>query len=293
MSIHPPAVVRQMVGRLRRRFRATRMRAPIAWYRHRAARINDVFLASYPRSGNTWMRFLLWELISGQTADFDTVETAVPYIGLQSHGVPVLLPNGGRLFKTHEPYRGDYRKAVYLVRDPRDVAVSNYERERGHLGDVDYGLEHFLGQYIRGQTSSFGSWQTHTQSWLNSPLFDQGEMILIKYEDLHSNPERTLARVADFLELKVDSSAIRNAVLNNTLSNMRLKEDRRVGKAAFAKKRELLESERLVRQGIVGGWSKRLTKQQSKLIENHAGTFLQDLGYDCGKPKTEHGYSRD
>jgi hypothetical protein len=118
-------------------------------------------------------------------------------------------------------------------------------------------------------------------------------MILIKYEDLHSNPERTLARVADFLELKVDSSAIRNAVLNNTLSNMRLKEDRRVGKAAFAKKRELLESERLVRQGIVGGWSKRLTKQQSKLIENHAGTFLQDLGYTRDQSHSSFGKTQD
>jgi len=88
-----------------------------------------------PPSGNTWMRFLLWELISGQTADFGPVETAIPYIG--SHRVPALLPNGGQAFKTHEQYRVQYQRAVYLVSDPRDVAVSNYERTS--LSYVDHG----------------------------------------------------------------------------------------------------------------------------------------------------------
>ncbi len=268
-----------MGGNLRRRLRTTRMRAPIVWYRHRAVRLNDVFLASYPRSGNTWMRFLLSELISGHTTDFGTVETAIPYIGLQSHRVPTLLPNGGQMFKTHERYRVEYQRAVYLVRDPRDVAVSNYEHERANLSYVDHGLDHFLNLYVRGRTSAFGSWQTHTQSWLNSPLFESGALLLIKYEDLRSNPEETLARVADFLGLQADSGAIHNAVLNNALSNMRLKEDRRMAKVGFSGKPELLESGRYVRQGSVGGWSKRLTERQAALMEDHAGTLLQILGY--------------
>jgi len=272
-----------MGGNLRRRLRTTRMRGPIVWFRHRAVRLNDVFLASYPRSGNTWMRFLLSELISGQTADFGTVETAIPYIGIQNRRVPALLPNGGQVFKTHEQYRVEYQRVVYLVRDPRDVAVSNYEHERASLSYVDHGLDHFLDQYVRGRASAFGSWRTHTESWLNSPLFERGTLLLIKYEDLRSDPERTLARVADFLGLQVDSGAIRNAVLNNALSNMRLKEDRRMAKVGFFGKPELLESGRFVRQGSVGGWSKRLTERQSALIEDHAGTLLQILGYAQGQ----------
>lgn len=102
-----------MGGKLRRRLPTTRMRAPIVWYRHRAARTNDVFLASYPRSGNTWMRFLLCELISGQTTDFGTVQTVIPYIGLLHQRVAALLPNGGRVFKTHEQYRVEYQRSVY------------------------------------------------------------------------------------------------------------------------------------------------------------------------------------
>ena len=272
-----------MGGNLRRRLRTTRMRGPIVWFRHRAVRLNDVFLASYPRSGNTWMRFLLSELISGQPADFGTVETTIPYIGIQSRRVPALLPNGGQVFKTHEQYRVEYQRAVYLVRDPRDVAVSNYERERASLSYVDQGLDHFLERYVRGRTNPFGSWQTHTQSWLNSPLFERGALLLIKYEDLRSNPEETLAGVADFLGLQADSGAIRNAVLNNTLSNMRLKEDRRIAKVGYSGKPGLLESVRFVRQGSVGGWSKMLTERQSALIEDHAGTLLQILGYAKGQ----------
>ncbi len=239
------------------------------------------------------MRFLLWELISGKTADFSTPEVVIPYIGFQSPHVPASLPNGGRIFKTHELYREQYQRSIYLVRDPRDVAVSNYEYERAHPSYVDRGLDHFLDRYVRGKTSPFGSWRSHAQSWLNSPLFERGALLAIRYEDLRSNPESTLARVGGFLELQVDSGTIRNAVLNNSLSKMRQREDHRIAKVGFSGKPGLVESGRLVRQGSVGNWNKRLTKEQSDLIEHHAGTLMQALGYAKGQSqsslaKTEH-----
>jgi hypothetical protein len=272
-----------MIEILRRRLRLTMLRGPVVWYRHRSVGTNDVFLASYPRSGNTWMRFLLWELLSGQTADFGTAEKLIPYIGHQRGSVPALLPNGGRAFKTHEKPRLEYQRSVFIVRDPRDVAVSNYEYDRANFRYVDRGLDHYLDKYVSGGINPFGSWETHTHSWLSSPLLKKGALLVIRYEDLRSNPEKILARVASFLELRVDSSAIRNAVLNNSLSKMREKEDLRIARAGFRGNPELVESGRFVRQGSVGGWRARLTERQSDLIEDHAGTLMQALGYTKGR----------
>jgi len=95
--------------------------------RHWGLDPNDAFIASYPRSGNTWLRFVLYEvLVAGQAADFDEVNHIVAEVGLHGPAIP-LLPGGGRLIKTHEPYQKQYKKAIYLVRDARDVVLAMVE----------------------------------------------------------------------------------------------------------------------------------------------------------------------
>src|SRR5205823_8280937 len=66
-------------------------------------------------SGNTWLRFLIMEILGGATAEFDNVNRLIPEIGLHGN-TPSLLPGGGRLIKTHERYRPEYKRAIYLYR---------------------------------------------------------------------------------------------------------------------------------------------------------------------------------
>src|ERR1039458_1944252 len=115
----------QTVRGLRYRASKTSLLVPIIWLRHCGLDSADVLLASYPRSGQNWTRFLLYELLTRTPADFDTLEYVIPKIG--AHGqAPALLPGCGRLIQTHEPWRKEYKRAIYLVRDVRDVLLSDY-----------------------------------------------------------------------------------------------------------------------------------------------------------------------
>src|ERR1044072_8130331 len=91
---------------------------------------NDVWIVSYPKSGNTWTRFLIGNLVaSPEVVDWSNIERHVPDIYFNSDPQLGKLPRP-RYFKSHEAYRPEYRRVVFIVRDPRDVAVSYYHFAR-------------------------------------------------------------------------------------------------------------------------------------------------------------------
>src|SRR5690242_17221396 len=113
------------IRRLRYRGSQTALRVPLIWLRHRGFGPNDVFLASFPRSGNTWLRFVLGEVLTRESVEFENVNRIIPEVGLQGKARAV-LPGGGRLIKTHELYRQEYQRAIYVIRDVRDVLLSEF-----------------------------------------------------------------------------------------------------------------------------------------------------------------------
>ena len=76
--------------RLRQHISGTKLRVPILWLRHRGFRSSDVFLGSYPRSGSTWLRFTLFEMLTGRTANFESVNTSLRGPGTHRLALPVL-----------------------------------------------------------------------------------------------------------------------------------------------------------------------------------------------------------
>ena len=74
----------ETVRRLRFRAARTPLRAPFAWWRHRDIKPDDVFLASFERSGSTWLRFLLCELLTGDSAAFERINSVIPEMGRQA-----------------------------------------------------------------------------------------------------------------------------------------------------------------------------------------------------------------
>src|SRR5580700_8773051 len=113
------------VRRLRYRAARTRVSVPLIWLRHRGLDPRDVFLTSYPRSGQHWTRFQLFEILTKRSADFDTLDSTIPKVGEHSKA-PSILPGGGRLIQTHQLWRREYKRAILLVRDVRDVVLSDY-----------------------------------------------------------------------------------------------------------------------------------------------------------------------
>ncbi|MBZ5598611.1 MAG: sulfotransferase domain-containing protein [Acidobacteriia bacterium] len=267
------------------RLSKTRLRPPLIWLRHRGLDPADVMIASYPRSGNTWFRFLLAEIMTGHTSGFDDINTTVPQVG-QHHIARPLLPGGGRLIKTHEPYRKEYAKAIYLVRDVRDAVLSYYDRGT-YLG-VFKGItfDVFLPMFLQGETNPIGSWQSHVHTWLESPLARSGQLLVVRFEDMRRDTEATLARVLAFLGVAADEPRIRHAIAANSVERMRAKED-----ASRTYPHSSQESGRFVRGALVGGWRSRLTDEQIEVVDRYAGPELERLGYSTLAAKGQQSLS--
>jgi hypothetical protein len=214
----------------------------------------------------------LIEILTGQSAEFDTMETVIPRIGFHTR-VPRLLPGGGRLIQTHERYRSEYKRAIYLARDVRDVVLSQYAYEkRVNLYYTD-SFERYLRAFLEGKVQGYAPWHEHVLGWLDSPAAQGGDLLVVRYEDIRANTEETLAKVLRFLGVDVDRRLIRQAVTNNVLERMRAKED------ASIRFRPRQEEGRQVGRGVVGGWHEKLTGAQVQLIEHYAGRALARLRY--------------
>lgn len=265
-----------LLRKLRHQLAKSPLRTPLVWLRHKSLRSSDVFLASYPRSGSTWLRFLLFESLLGKSSGFENVNQAIPDVKLHKHGLP-LLPDGGRLIKTHEVYHAEYRKAIYLIRDPRDVALSEYAYQTA-LGLVQLDFNEYLQMFLMDCVNPFASWREHIESWLSAPLSPQ-EILILRFEDLKTDTRGSIAQIARFLSLPADEIRIRKAINDNTLERMRAKERETPQRASKAG--------RFIRSGSVGGWRANLDSAQVDLFRRHTADVLVRLGYSLDANATE------
>src|SRR5437868_15411693 len=95
------------VRQLRYQAAKSQLRGSLVLLRHRGLDQRDIFVASYPRSGSTWLRFLLCETLTKRDAGLEDVNRYIPDDGGQANAVTVLLI-GGRMIKSNVPYRPDY-----------------------------------------------------------------------------------------------------------------------------------------------------------------------------------------
>jgi hypothetical protein len=266
-------------GRLGYLFSKTRLRAPLRWVRHMGLGPADIFFGSYPRSGSTWTRFVLYEILTGREANFEAVNTTLLGVQRMNHGVPV-LSGGGRLVGSHERYCKKYRRALYLVRDGRDVLLSEYAY-LSSLGLYRDSLDKFIAGFVgaQGRVNGFGPWQRHASSWLDSPIAGTSDFLLVQYEALRQTPEDSIQRICDFLGVSASRGKIQSALSSNSLSRMREKE-RHTPQLPSGK-------EPFVRSGSVQGWRGKLSQPQLELFERHAGSILTRLGYPLSTAQQE------
>jgi Sulfotransferase domain len=285
-----------LLKKLRYQASRTRLRLPSAWWQHRGLNHHDVFFASFERSGNTWLRFVLMEVLTPQSAGFLNVNHILPEIGTH-RGVKPLLANGGRFIKTHEQYRPKYKRAIYLMRDLRDVMLSNWARDR-EMGFAPYfdqgrGMDGYIESFLKGKVTRFGSWQAHVNSWLGCPLAHSQNLLVVRYEDLRRDTTAGIFKILDFLGIESDSSRVRRAIDNNSLSRMRHKEEAvkksgvALGRGTLLRKHNVdREDARFVRGGSVGGWRDRLTPGQIAMVTSYAAETLARAGYPTGSEQS-------
>ena len=188
----------------------------------------DVFFGAYPKSGTTWARFVLFEMLSGKASGFKATNQQMPGVGLPFRAMR-LLPGGGRLIATHEYYRKDYQRSIYMVRDARDVLLSEYAFLKAldfYHDDLDKFVPYFslhLCKRVRPLAQEVAA------SWLDSPIAGTDNMLVVRYEDLRRDPVPWFARMGEFLGVDVSEEQIKTAVANNSIQSMRARRRQRAG----------------------------------------------------------------
>ena len=194
---------------------------------------NIVWLSSYPKSGNTFVRFLLANYFFNDIASSVDLDNRIPGINrVVTKGVPnASIINSKAIVKTHyvmcarHPLVPKTAGFIYVLRNPKDVLLSN-SRFSGISGnDPNFDVVAFANEFIqymgvpRWIRENFGCWPEHVSSWLaTSSRFPH---IIVRYEDLKDNTSDELIRILQFLGEKPKDSMLERALTRSSLDAMR------------------------------------------------------------------------
>ncbi|PWR20604.1 sulfotransferase domain-containing protein [Zavarzinia compransoris] len=269
-----------------------------------------IWLASYPKSGNTWLRTFLHHLLINppaplppdslhrftlgdhhriwfdkaagrSTAGFSLAEI------LQLRPKTQVLMTGASadsvFVKTHSMV-GTYQGvplinmevtagAIYVVRDPRDVVISAAD----HYG---LGIDDMITRMadrdatIGGQQNQVevrvGDWSSNVESWTGQT--GRG-LLVVRYEDMEQKPLKTFGAIAGFLGLKPPRERLERAI---RFSSFKVSQNQEA-QHGFAERSQ--HSARFFRIGKSGQWPGVLTPEQVARIEHDHGAVMKRFGY--------------
>jgi aryl sulfotransferase len=260
-----------------------------------AASTGIVWIASYPKSGNTWMRFFACNLLFGRQESAESLGTLIP--DLHEMGKLTVLPTAQGIVKTHFPFStslpsaGATAGAIYVVRDPADVLTSNFfysQRSTDRPDESSTAFDAYVEQFIRAGGDErwlergIGSWEENVRSWTGRLPFP---VVTVRYEDMVSDPLGTGRRIADLLAPGCPSAAIAEAVRNSSFQRLRDIEraDIRAKRVGIFYKPYLQSAidggHRFMRRGLPGDGRTRLSAEQRQRLDARFGAVLRELGY--------------
>jgi hypothetical protein len=270
-----------------------------------------IWLASFPKSGNTWMRSFLHNLLRNPTESYD-INTLTdftigesqtrwfkpfdPRPGSQYSMADVrrMRPDVHRSLTTRSPdsifvkthnaliedegaplvTMGVTAGAIYIVRDPRDVAIS-YAHHQGQS------LDHIIDMLGQEAACTGGddvnvyectsSWSRHVESWTQTP---NPQLLVVRYEDLLDQPVKSFGSVARFLGLEVARPRLDKAMKLSSFKVLKAQEQRK----GFIE-RPARSDAAFFREGRAGQWKKVLTPEQVARIEAEHGEQMRRFGY--------------
>jgi hypothetical protein len=204
------------------------------------------WIASYPKSGNTWVRILLLSYLEDRPMDMgrgrpipanstvvDLAEMLRQDVRWSPHRAGLVTVKTHFLpgVDVHRPYREATTKVLSIVRDPRDV-IHSAERfldvSPRHRTEF---ARHFIAHHgFEGwRRQGYGTWAENVTEWASPERhFPDADVCVIRYEDLRSDTAGSLSRIVGFLGLGdgSDGDRIERAVQNSKLDRMREQERR-------------------------------------------------------------------
>ncbi len=232
-------------------------------------RSDDIYIATYPRSGTTWMQMILYQLTTEGNTDFAHISEVSPFFerSISLRRDLNRLPSM-RVFKTHLTSKYVRRlpgKYVYVARDGEDVLLSSFHFHRTHLayrGTRDEFVKRFLAGNVVG-----GSWFRHVSEW--SAHAGDPNVLFLNYEDLAENLERWLFVIAEFCGIEIHWGNLARILERCSFAFMKKHESK------FDHINEILWERgftggSFLREGRVGSGRAQLTAEQRSLFEAEA-----------------------
>lgn len=241
----------------------------------------DGVVASFGKSGRTWVRVLLWRYFAAKNGYASDSISGLDEFRNRHPSVPVL-------FFTHDNYLKDYlghdRKSeiyrglpvVLLVRDPRDTAVSQFFQWKHRmvarkkvindypLGDVS------VHDFIAGEKAGIPKIIDFMNDWA-SEAPKLGRLLVVRYEDLRADTRRELRRILEFFGQQPTDAELDDAVSFASIDNMRRMEMENAKKAGAQRSMKPGNADDpssfKVRRGKVGGWTDYVTEEQAAALD--------------------------
>ncbi len=268
------------------------------------------WIASYPKSGNTWTRAFLANLMSGKKRAL-TLDELTRHTPLDSErrlyervvpGLPEILTAeqaaaqrgpvqrllGGEapttlMVKSHSAVMhwhghptfdmATTAGGVYIVRNPLDI-VAAYAAHSGTSLDHMTGLLCSPGHVLAGSAFQapqlIGDWSQNVESWTGRP---NPALHVMRYEEMIADPAVTFGALVAFLGFKVPAGAVARALDFSSFETLRAMED----KDGFSERRD--HQEHFFRSGRAGGWRDELSKAQVATMVAHHRTQMARFGY--------------
>lgn len=226
----------------------------------------DIFIASYPKSGVTWLRYILGHLLYGidpSKCPNSLLNIIIPDV----HETDWYLRVGDQTaFKSHHLPRSEMKKVVHLIRDGRDVITSYYHMLKNQ------GYHFSLEEIIIEDIGVFPSdWSTHCALWQQNPY--HAEIFCIRYEELKREPIGRLKTLCEFLGIQANEASLRDAVDKASFKNLQ-KREKDTGELSH-----VMTKGPFFRRGEIGSYKDELTREQLRLFESRHESMLKKLAY--------------
>ena len=244
---------------------------------------SDLFVATYPKCGTTWVQYILYLLFRQQPIRSD--ERLGPRFPHLEEAGAELIEQGTppRLIKTHLPVAmapwSPEARYVVVIRNPFDCAVSFYFHTRGfpkHYDFADGEFADFVACFIAGEVD-FGDYFDHLLPWVAKS--DCENVSVVRYEDLRRNPAKLIRQIGVFCggaaeQFVHDDDALEWVVHESSLERMKRDQQR------WSSPRP--EDLPFVRAGAVGRWQDLFSPAAARLLAEKfrrrtVGTAAADL----------------
>ncbi|CAD7703099.1 unnamed protein product [Ostreobium quekettii] len=181
-------------------------------------RPDDVFVAACGKAGTTWMLQVCHGLRTGGSMDFEEMCLEVPHIELAwdiGYGdLEKAQAAAPRLYKTHLDYHLTPKgaKYIYIVRDPKDMAISFFHFFQGWLFQPDeLSLETFLREFVLADHDKGGAFWGGIASWW--PHRADANVLWLHYEDMKADLPAAARLVSGFMGVGVGDYGLQELVV--------------------------------------------------------------------------------